>query len=274
MSVNIIDPQRHPRLYQLAQGATWVGTDDFPASEEWANEHEQWLAFIDAVGALGHYLPRLRGPKERRDEAFTEIAVAYFLAVRCGHPILAWEPVGVGGKRGEFSVAVAGQSVFVEVKSPGWEQEIAAAEGQGSPRLSQPKYIAGEARSTGPWESVRHAVKKAYPKLDDIEPTLLVIKDDLMVDLLDRGTTMMDIAVYTPAAAGHTSGYLAEDGPFADARYERLGGIGVLVVDHPVGEPVRYRFALFDNPHALPAVALPPALAPGHPRFDGSHRTL
>lgn len=273
MGVNIIDSRRHPQLNQVVQGATWIGADDFPASEEWADEHELRLAFIHAQGVLGHYLPRLRGPKERRDEAFTEITVAYFLAVRCGHPILAWEPVGVRGKRGEFRVAVAGQSVFVEVKSPGWEQEIAAAEGQGSPRLSQPKYISGEARSTGPWESVRHAVKKAYPKLADIEPTLLVIKDDLMVDLLDWGTTMMDIAVYTPAAAGHTSGYLAENGPFADARYERLGGIGVLVADRPSDKPVRYRFALFENPHALAAVALPLALASGHPRFDGSHRT-
>lgn len=273
MGVNIIDPRHHPRLYQVAQGATWVGTDDFPSSKAWANEHEKWLAFIDAQGALGHYLPRLRGPKERRDEAFAEIAVAYFLAVRCGHPILDWEPVGVGGKRGEFRVTVAGQPVFVEVKSPGWEQEIAAAEGQGSPRLSQPKYIGGEARSTGPWESVRHAVQKAYPKLAGTAPTLLVIKDDLMVELLDWGTTMTDIALYTPGVPGHTRGYLAEDGPFADARYERLGTVGVLVVDRPVGEPVRYRFVLFDNPHALPAVALPSAFARGHLRFDGSHRT-
>ncbi|MDP3768881.1 MAG: hypothetical protein Q8S13_12770, partial [Dehalococcoidia bacterium] len=128
---------------------------------------------------------------------------------------------------------------------------------------SQPKYIGGEARSTGPWESVRHAVQKAYPKLAGTAPTLLVIKDDLMTD----------IALYTPGVPGHTRGYLAEDGPFADARYERLGTVGVLVVDRPVGEPVRYWFVLFDNPHALPAVALPSAFARGHLRFDGSHRT-
>jgi len=33
---------------------------------------------------------------------------------------------------------------------------------------------------------------------------------------------------------------------------------------------VRYRFAIFENPHALPAVAVPPDVAPGCPRFNGA----
>jgi hypothetical protein len=271
-TVTRIDPQRHPLLHRVAQEAQWVGSDEFPSTEEWATEHEQWLGLIDAHGALGHYLPRLRGPKERRDETFAEIAAIYFLSARCGHRILRWEPPGAGGRRGECLLDVAGQPVFVEVKSPGWEQEIAEAEGQGSPRLTQPKYIQAEARSTAPWASVRHAVTKAYPQLPATLPTLLVINDDLMVQLPDWGPTTMDIALYTPRAPGHLSGYLAEDAPFATPRCAHLGGVGVLAVDLP-GDTVRYRFALFDNPHALGAVKLPAGLAPTYSRVDGPHRT-
>jgi hypothetical protein len=83
--------------------------------------------------------------------------------------------------------------VFVEVKSPGWEDEIAKAEGQDSQRLQQPKYVGVETRATAPWASVRHAVAKAYPKMPDTMPTLLVINDDLMVSLLDWSASVTDI---------------------------------------------------------------------------------
>jgi len=143
------------------------------------------------------------------------------------------------------------------------------AEGQDSPRLQQPKYIHAEARSTGPWSSVRHAVKKAYPKMPDTMPTLLVINDDLMVSLLDWNQVITEIGLYTPRSPGQDTGYLAEDGPFVDARYARLGGVGVFKVDLP-GEHVRYRFAIFENPHALLAVVVPPEVAPRFPRFNGA----
>src|SRR5262249_42441495 len=67
-----IDPTRHPLLHDVAQGARWAGTDEFPSCLEWANEHEAWLRFVGDSGALGRYMSRLRGPKERRDEAFAE----------------------------------------------------------------------------------------------------------------------------------------------------------------------------------------------------------
>src|SRR6266852_2296152 len=97
----VIDPTRHPLLHALAQGAQWVGTDDFPAFPVWADEHEEWLRLVKGAGGLDHYLPRLRGPKQRRDETFAEIAVAYFLATRCGMSIFEWEPSGAGTKVGE-----------------------------------------------------------------------------------------------------------------------------------------------------------------------------
>jgi hypothetical protein len=145
--------------------------------------------------------------------------------------------------------------VFVEVKAPGWEQEIAESEGPGSPRLGQPKYINGDTRATGPWASVRHAVTKAYPKMPGTVPTLLVINDDLFVPLANW-QSMVKIALYSPKAQGHPSGYLAENGSFADPRHERLGAVGVFQVDL-VPQGIRYRFSIFANPHARVANALP-----------------
>jgi hypothetical protein len=262
-----VDPQRHPLLHEVAQGAQWVGADEFPSCVTWADEHEAWLRFAKETGGFDHYVRRLRGPKETRDEAFAELAVAYFFVKLCGMPFGGWEPVGADGKRGEF--LIGSPSAFVEVKSPGWEDEIVKAEGRGSARLQQPKYIHAEARSTGPWSSVRHAVKKAYPKMPDTMPTLLVINDDLMVSLLDWNQVVTEIGLYTPKSPGHSTGYLAEDGPFVDARCARLGGVGVFKVDLP-GASVRYRFAIFENPHALPAVAVPPDVARGWPRVNGA----
>jgi hypothetical protein len=219
-------------------------------------------------GALDRYLPRLRGPKEKRDETLAEIAVAYFLVTRCGLTIFEWEPPGAGRTAGEFLVGVdRRETIFVEVKSPGWEDEIAKAEGQTSPRLQQ-KYISGDARATAPWASVRHAVKKAYPKMQDTVPTLLVINDDLMVSLPSWGKKIVDMALYTPKSPRQTSGYLAEDGPFATREYERLGGVGVL--DVRFGSSVEYRFDLFENPYALRTVALPPKVAGGYPRYTAA----
>jgi len=269
--MDTIDPDRHPFLYEVAQGAQWAGTDEFPSSVAWADEHEAWLRFVKETGGFEHYLRRLRGPKERRDEAFAEIAVAYFFVTLCGMPLIEWEPLGANGKRGEF--LVGRPPVFVEVKSPGWEDEIAKAEGQDSDRLLHPKYIDNdEARATAPWASVRYAVAKAYPKMPDTMPTLLVINDDLVVSLLNWSEITTQIGLYTPKSPGHDTGYPAEDGPFTDARCARLGAVGAFQVDF-TGDGIRYRFAIFENTHALPAVVVPPDVAPDFPRFNGASPT-
>jgi hypothetical protein len=270
----VIDPARHPLLHEVAQGAQWVGKDDFPAYLPWADEHEAWLRFVEQADALDHYLPRLRAPKERRDEAFAEIAVAYFFATRCGLSIFEWEPAGANGKAGEFLMGFDRQQpVFVEVKSPGWEAEIAKPEGQDSPRLQQPKYIDLEGGATAPWASVRHAVTKAYPKMPETLPTMVVINDDLKGALPDWGDRISDLALYTPKSKGHTTGYLAEDGPFVDNRCERLGAVGIFKADLPE-EGIRYRFVLFENPHALAKVVVPREVARGYPRYSNTGKVV
>lgn len=254
--VAAIDPIRHPLLHDIANGAQWFGTDDFPTGQEWADEHETWLRSIKDAAGRARYVQRLKGPKERRDEAFAEVAVAYFLTAKCGISVLKWEPRGANRTLGEFLMGFDAQHpVFFEVKSPGWESEIARDEGQTSPRLQQPKYIDADGRATAPWAAVRHAVTKAYPKLPGTMPTILVVNDDLMVSLVNL-RAMTEIGLYKARNPGHDTGYLAEDGPFVDARCERLGGVGIFNVRLSAAG-VEYRFALFENPHALPAVAVP-----------------
>ena len=269
--MNAIDPNRHPQLYQVEQGAQWAGQDDFPASEEWADEVEKWVVFAAAAGELGRYFPRLRGPRQRRDETLVELAAGYFLQFKCGFPVIGWEPPGVDGKLGEYLIKIGPTSTFVEVKSPGWEDEIAKAEGQGSPRLQEPKYLRGEVLATAPWASVRHAVKKAYPKLPDSMPTLLVICDDLRVPL-NSWPVNVDIALYCPRGGGAhpPDSYLAEDGCFVNGQYECLGAVGILNVEVPLGLGFQYRFSLFENTKALPTVAIPAGAFAGHSRFNGS----
>ncbi len=232
---------------------------------EWADEIERWLEFVHHAGVLPRFLPVLRGPRTKCESALAEIAVGYFIEKQCGISIAEWEPVGTNGKRGEFLVDVAPAGrMFIEVKSPGWEDEIAKEEGQDSPRLSGPKHINAEARSTAPWTSVRHAVAKAYPKMPDYLPTILIINDDLMVSL-NSWPLSVDIALYCPRAGGFTTGYLVEDGCFVGSNYERLGAVGIFQVDFPDRNP-RYRFEIFENPNALQAVELPQALFPGYAR--------
>ncbi len=197
--------------------------------------------------------------------AFNEIAVAHFLVTECRMRILSWQPPGAPNTLGEFLVGLAAnRPIFVEVKSPRWQGEIAQAHGDSHPRLKMPKYVGIETRFTGPWASVDYAVEKAYPKMQGDKPSLLVINDDLVLPLADWAAITRDIGLYAPK-----SGLNADGGAFVDRRYERLGGVGVLKVgvDSPF-RGVRYDFSLFENPHALPPAALPPEICGGYPRYN------
>jgi hypothetical protein len=48
-------------------GASWVGEDEFPSSQEWADEVERVLSFLEAQGQFGRYLPALQGKLTQRD---------------------------------------------------------------------------------------------------------------------------------------------------------------------------------------------------------------
>src|SRR6266852_808722 len=267
----VIDRFRYPWLHTVSQSADWLGTDEFHhvvavgGGELW----ETWLDFVATNGGWSQYESRLKGPKDQCTIAFHEIAVAHFFVAKCRMSILQWQPPGAGRTRGEFLMGRdSHHPIFTEVKSPRWEAEIARAHGQDHPRLQMPKYVGVETRSTNPWASVEYAVEKAHRQMPENMPTLLVIKDDLIVSLADWAAVVEDIGLYTPK-----SGLKPEGGPFADNRYERLGAVGVLKVDVDTPFPgVRYRFTLFENPYALAAVVVPSGIATGYPRYNSPGR--
>jgi hypothetical protein len=258
MSVENINPDRHPILWDIAQGARWRDHKEYPSYPEWADLYERLLEFVKDKAELPRFLPRLRDHERPARKAFAEIEAGYFRETCCGLPVVGWEPPGANGKTGEYLVELPKRrQMFVEVKARGWEEEIILAEGEHSPRLRQPKYVDGEVRALAPWRSVRETVRKAYPKMPDITPTLLIINDDLFVALNDWPLTVK-IALYCPRGAGdhRDTDYLAEDGCFVGSTYERLGAVGVLNVQLGAGG-LSFRFMLFQNPNALPAVAIP-----------------
>src|SRR6266849_5912931 len=101
-----IDQSRYPLLYKLAQGADWLGTDEFHTlvGIGGGGLWETWLGFVAVNGGLGHYASRLKGPKDQCAIAFNEIAVAHFLVTECRLLILGWQVPGAHSMLGEFLV--------------------------------------------------------------------------------------------------------------------------------------------------------------------------
>jgi|SRR5208283_1113076 len=99
-------------------------TDQYPAWPASAKELDVLLLFADEQGRLAHFIPRLESRNTQRDEALSELRVAYLLHHN-QFPVVRWEPPGLNGKVGEYLIGTPeGQDVFVEVKSPGWEGEL------------------------------------------------------------------------------------------------------------------------------------------------------
>ncbi len=229
--------------------------DDYPAWQEWADELERLLSFADFQGRMPAFLPRLKtNRKNQRDEALNELRVGSFLH-RNGFPIVAWEPAGLRGKVGEYSVGAAeGSTIFTEVKSPGWESELGQAERLAG-RMKLPKHINGECRPFANWEGIRKCVAKAYPKFSPTQPNLLVIADDLFVSL-HRSQWQTEVALYF-----NGNSYGNETGHFSSRAYANLGGLGVFgafLEDESRG--VECRFRVYDNPFALSQTRLPESI--------------
>ena len=251
-TMNAIIPEQHPLLHRMQQGAGWLGKDDYPSSPSAADEHERWLGFVKDSGEFERFLPPLQSSRTReRDDALAEIKAAYFLSKHCGLPICEWEPPGADGSVGEYLVGLPdGRRMFVEVKAPGWGKEIVDAEGVDSPRLTKPKHLHADARSTAPRERVCDTVRKAYPKMPDDRPTLLVVSDDFIVGLADW-----------PPSALEPGGV-----SFFGSTYERLGAVGLLTVDFPVERSeARFRYSVHHNPTCLPGVAVPKTIFDDNP---------
>src|SRR5262245_59335252 len=231
-----------PLTSTVLDRARWRGQDEFPSSQEWADEVERIFSFADARGQFTRpYLSRLIASTSQRDSALEELRVAFFFE-RNSFRITEWGP---RGGRGEFMVSgpSAIREIFVEVKSPGWESELTRQELDAG-RKALPKYINGEARWFDPINSIRLVIKKAYPKFRPDQSNLLVIADDLFVSLQYGTDRSAKAALYE------------RDGYFSDNAYENLEGVGIFWTVNNDRE-VWYRLRLYLNPNATATVRLP-----------------
>jgi hypothetical protein len=162
----------------VLDGAVWRDDSEFPASQHWADEVERVLSFLVSQDKFGEFLPRLRA--RERDGAFAEARVAFFFH-RIGFKITDWEPVAVANRPGDLEMRWRdSEPIFVEVKGPGWEGELAQEEIKAG-RQHAPKYINADARFVDPVKRVLYAVAKAIPKLDGKRCNLVVVVDDLFL---------------------------------------------------------------------------------------------
>jgi hypothetical protein len=256
-----------PLTRQLLSGATWEGADAFPAWQDWADDVEEVLSFLECERRLGVFLAKCKRAKtpKHRDACLAEARGAFHLS-RNGFRVVQWEPPGEGRKKGEVLVRLAhSPSVFVEIKQPGWQGEtfpLRLAERRNlSPeekalrqeRIKKDKYLHLEGGAVGSHLAALDVVRRnALPKLADRCPNLVVIVDDLKVTPVGMPTLAYHVEREF-ANPGHDP-----DDPADVFTYERLGGLLFLNVEAPLGQKVHYLSDFVANRNALPACALPP----------------
>jgi hypothetical protein len=167
-------------LDDIIKCAKWQGQNVLSSNGLWADEIEKWLEYIKNKYWFDKYKPRLtKQAKEKLWEALSEISSMYFLEQIHKLSVKQLKPSGRNNKEGDFLLGINGISIFCEVKSPGWEADVVRDEGPNSHRLKQPKYINAEVRWIDNSVAIRNAVDKAYEKLPDNIPSLLIINPDL-----------------------------------------------------------------------------------------------
>ena len=171
-----------PKTRKILEGSVLYDKDEFPAHQAWADETESILSFLEEQKQYDRFLPRLRA--KERAAAIAEARTGYYFNQN-GFRILQWEPEVVPGNPGDLEIAHQdSDSVFLEVKYPGWGGELTDEEIQ-SGRAKLPKYINAEARSINPVERVLYSVGKALPKFESGRANVVVAVDDLFVSPLE-----------------------------------------------------------------------------------------
>jgi len=231
----------------IFDGASWIGEDDFPSNQTWADEVEKILKFLESQGQFENYLPILRGKITQRDGALAEARVAFFFH-RNEFKILAWHPPGASSRLYEFEVQWrSSPSIFVEVKGPRWEGELSEEELNG-PRRQQPRYINGEARFYDSIGKMIEAANKAIPKFLPDKPNLLVV----VGYLLFVSPRELPQGVVEPRIRHELS----------DDRFSKLGGL--VIFDFDYGEKaINYQAAFIENPRANDLCKIPFTVAKG-----------
>ena len=215
----------------VANGARWIGQDDWPSGQVWADEVEQLLQHLDCHDRFETVLPNLRGDNRQRNSAIAEARVAFWFC-RNGFKITQWEPK-VTNQPGDLEVCwQAGTPIFVEIKQPTWESELSEKE-RDEGRKRKPRFIHAEARSFDSDGVVRYAAEKSLGKLANDRPNLVVVAENTFVSPLD--------------GAGHESISFWLDDP----KYDRIGAIMCFdVVQWAGNEKIEYRTLFVENPRA------------------------
>ncbi|NPV58865.1 MAG: hypothetical protein HPY75_04275 [Actinobacteria bacterium] len=172
-----------PLTRKILTNAPWVGQDDFPSSQEWADFIERLLTHIKSQGQFEHYSCMLCSDISQRDSAFSEILASYFFK-RKGFTILNYDP----NTKNHVDLEIQWRDspiIYCEVKNPGWEGELSDAEKLGA-RKRMPKYVSGEARSINPTERIFYAIEKAREKFPEHTPNLVVVVPDLFVSVTEK----------------------------------------------------------------------------------------
>jgi hypothetical protein len=185
-----------PLTQQLLSGARWRGADGFPAWQNWADDVEEVLTFLQLECRFTPFLSAMQKAQtpQHRNACLAEARGAFHLA-QSGFRIVQWEPPGEGTTKGEVLVCLADSpAIFVEIKQPGWQREYfprrvaerrnlsPEAKQQRFARMKQDKYVGIEG---GVVKSAFVAMdvvrRKALPKLTDRCPNLVIVVDDLKV---------------------------------------------------------------------------------------------
>jgi hypothetical protein len=231
----------------MSRNARWLGEDEFPSDQPWADEVEAVLSFAGVQGQFEARLGRLRGNCRQRDAALAELRVAFFFH-RNGFRILEWEPIATL-RAGDLLIQWPGTApIFVEIKAPDWEGELSGDERSMRKRL--PKDISGEARWVDPVGAVLSVVEDgALPKFSDSTPNLVVVHDNLFV---------------SPALA---PGDVLQESLSTELRREAFRRVGGLFFVHPVLRSpfveVVYATLFVENPRGLPACRIPSLVSSG-----------
>ena len=239
-----------PVARKLINPERWTG--GYPGPPVYVRELDALLHFAYQNGYLGRFVPNLEARDRQRDKALNELRLAY-LFKSLGFGISEWDPPGASGKRGEFMLSWPDESsVFVEIKSPGWESELSPAQRDaGLAKLS--KYEVWKGGAVGNWQAVHRCIssEKTYPKFLPTQPNLLIMSNDLNVSLNDS-------LFHVEAALYGERRFYVEDGYFTTNRFENIGGLGVFsAFSRAPSRGMEYEFTVYTNPNVLLVTRLP-----------------
>lgn len=177
-----------PLTRVIIDNAVWAVSNYFPGSQGWADEFEKILTFIESQGQFKKFYSRLCA--KERDGALAEVRAGFYFH-RNGFQILKWEPEAVSGIPGDIEISWRKtESLFLEVKNPGWEGELSEEERK-TGRKQRPKYFSGDGRFVDPFSRVMYVVDKSLPKFCSFRINISVIVDNLFLSPLEMPTDIV-----------------------------------------------------------------------------------